>query len=52
MGEYFTSVVEYLRTLLDKEGDTMSEDEKQACQTRFMEAVQLEEDFFDFAMTK
>ena len=51
-GEYFTSVVEYLRSLLDKEGESLSDEEKQATKTRFLEAVQLEEDFFDFAMQK
>mmetsp|Transcript_8257 Transcript_8257/g.19918 ORF Transcript_8257/g.19918 Transcript_8257/m.19918 type:complete len:211 (-) Transcript_8257:91-723(-) len=45
-GDYFSSVVEYLRSLLDKEVDTMSDAEKEACQARFLEAVQLEEDFF------
>ncbi|CAJ1946682.1 unnamed protein product [Cylindrotheca closterium] len=51
-GDYFTSVVEYLRSLLDKEVETMNDAEKKACQTRFLETVQLEEDFFDFAMKK
>jgi thiaminase/transcriptional activator TenA len=49
-GEYFTNVVEYLRGLLDKELEYLNESEKAACQNRFLQTVQLEEDFFDFAM--
>ena len=48
-GEEFTALVAYLRGLLDKEGPALSADERAACQKRFLEAVQLEEDFFDFA---
>lgn len=48
-GEYFTSVVNYLRGLLDKEGRLISESEREACKQRFLQAVQLEEDFFDNA---
>jgi thiaminase (transcriptional activator TenA) len=47
--EYFISIVEYLRCLLDKEGLLMSEAAREACKRRFLEAVQLEEDFFDNA---
>jgi len=48
-GEYFAGVVEYLRGLLDNEGDLLDAQGKQACRKRFLEAVQCEEDFFDFA---
>lgn len=48
-GDYFTSVVEYLRNLLDKEGDLLDDDGRQACKKRFLEAVQCEEDFFDYS---
>jgi len=48
-GEGFRSVVAYLRGLLDKEGELMSEEGKQRCQQKFLEAIQLEEDFFDHA---
>lgn len=51
-GEYFASVIEYLRGLLDKELEYLDEEEKDACQRRFLQTVQLEEDFFDFAMAK
>lgn len=49
-GDYFTSVVKYLRGLLDKELEYLNESEKAACQKRFLQTVQLEEDFFDFSM--
>eukprot|EP00438_Fugacium_kawagutii_P018590 Skav206609 [mRNA] locus=scaffold332:218345:218902:- [translate_table: standard] len=42
-------VVEYLRRLLDKEGELLDESSRQHCQARFLRAVQLEEDFFDHA---
>jgi thiaminase/transcriptional activator TenA len=48
-GDYFTSVVDYLRRLLDQEGERMDNAGRQACESRFLEAVQLEEDFFDHA---
>lgn len=49
-GDYFQGVVEYLRGLLDKEGATMLDEAgRAACQRRFLQAVQLEEEFFDFA---
>lgn len=48
-GESFEAVVAYLRGLLDKEGDLLDEEGKNACKKRFLEAVQLEEDFFEFA---
>mmetsp|Transcript_20802 Transcript_20802/g.48972 ORF Transcript_20802/g.48972 Transcript_20802/m.48972 type:complete len:242 (-) Transcript_20802:1538-2263(-) len=64
-GPAFEAVISYLRELLDREGERLrsqasalssssSEQEtaKQkldACEKRFMEAVQLEEDFFDYA---
>ncbi len=46
-GDYFASVVEYLRTLLDKEGGLVDQDGKDKCKARFLEAVQCEEDFFN-----
>lgn len=48
-GAGFESVVEYLRGLLDKEEVFLSEPEKFAVKARFQEAVQCEEDFFNFA---
>lgn len=48
-GEYFESVVSYLRSLLDKEGLHISEAEREACKKRFLDTVQLEEEFFDNA---
>lgn len=42
-------VVAYLRRLLDKEGENLDEEGKQRCRRRFLEAVQLEEDFFETA---
>jgi thiaminase/transcriptional activator TenA len=49
-GDYFQGVVEYLRGLLDKEGATMLDEAgRAACQRRFLQTVQLEEEFFDFA---
>lgn len=48
-GEAFRSVVDYLRGLLDEEGKRMDSDEKDRVKQRFLQAVQLEEDFFDFA---
>ena len=48
-GSGFESVVEYLRGLLDKEEVFLSEPEKFAVKARFQEAVQCEEDFFNFA---
>lgn len=50
-GEYFASVVEYLRRLLDKEGELMADDEeeREKVKSRFLQAVQCEEDFFDDA---
>jgi thiaminase/transcriptional activator TenA len=48
-GEFFESVVDYLRGLLDKEGTLIDETDKQACQERFLQAIQLEEDFFNHA---
>ena len=49
-GEYFASVVAYLRNLLDNEGAHHLDDAgRSACRQRFLEAIQLEEDFFDYA---
>lgn len=50
-GEYFTSVVDYLRGLLDREGELLDDTGKEACRKRFLQAMQLEEDFFDYAYT-
>ena len=50
-GDYFASVVNYLRGLLDKELDYLNEEEKISCQKRWLQAVQCEEDFFEFAMS-
>lgn len=48
-GEYFGSVVAYLRGLLDKEGDLINQEAKERCKKFFLLAVQLEEDFFENA---
>jgi len=48
-GPFFEQVVDYLRGLLDKEGELIDDTGKQACKERFLQAIQLEEDFFDYA---
>ena len=49
-GVSFEGVVLYLRGLLDQEAKTrMDEAEKEACRQSFLEAVRLEEAFFEFA---
>jgi thiaminase/transcriptional activator TenA len=48
-GQYFSGVVEYSRGLLDKEGNLLDGQGQEKCRKRFLEAVQCEEDFFDFA---
>ena len=48
-GESFDAVVQYLRELLDKESAYLSEEDKEKCKARFLNAVQLEEDFFNYA---
>ena len=50
-GAYFQSVINYLKRLLNKEGTLIDEKGRQACQKRFLQAVQCEEDFFDYAYT-
>lgn len=46
-GEEFEKLVEYLRDLLDKEGALIDGPEREKCKERFLQAVQLEEDFFN-----
>lgn len=46
-GKDFEELVEYLRGLLDKEGKLINDAERDACKKRFLQAVQLEEDFFN-----
>lgn len=48
-GEFFEEVIKYLRGLLDKEGGLIDEAEKKKCTERFLQAVELEEQFFDNA---
>jgi thiaminase (transcriptional activator TenA) len=48
-GPQFEQVVAYVRGLLDQEGLRMTAAEKERCRQRFLQAVQLEEDFFDYA---
>jgi len=48
-GKYFEGVVNYLRCLLDKEGDMIDDEGRERCKTCFLKAVQLEEEFFDYA---
>lgn len=50
-GDYFESVIAYLRNLLDKEGQIMTDEGRDSCKATFLKAVQLEEDFFDYAYT-
>lgn len=46
-GEYFTSVVEYLRTLLDREAGLIDADERKRVTARFAAASKFEKQFFD-----
>lgn len=52
-GPAFEGVIQYLRELLDQEGEKLKSqgatEKLAACEQRFLEAVQLEEDFFDYA---
>jgi thiaminase (transcriptional activator TenA) len=52
-GPEFEEIVDYMRQLLDEEGRKMKEENDivglQACHRRFMEVVNLEEEFFDYA---
>ena len=48
-GDGFIGVVNYLRRLLDKEGELIDEEGRAKCKSRFLQAVQLEEEFFDNA---
>ena len=48
-GPFFEEVVDYLRGLLDKEGELIDDVGKQACKERFLHAIHLEEDFFEYA---
>ncbi len=48
-GEYFKSVVAYLRGLLDKEGTLMDDDGRRKCKKAFTSAVTLELEFFEMA---
>lgn len=48
-GPSFEAVVEYLRGLLDAEGLLLDDVGKQKCKERFVQAMQLEEDFFNYA---
>mmetsp|Transcript_8321 Transcript_8321/g.10912 ORF Transcript_8321/g.10912 Transcript_8321/m.10912 type:complete len:229 (+) Transcript_8321:77-763(+) len=46
-GPEFEGIVSHFRSLLDKEGEIISVDERKRCQERFLHAMQLEVDFFD-----
>jgi len=48
-GEFFGKVVQYLRTLLDKEETFLDEDQREKVKKRFLSAVALEEAFFENA---
>lgn len=50
-GSQFEAVVEYLRTLLDKEALLLNDNERAVCKQRFLQTVQLELDFFEDAYT-
>mmetsp|Transcript_65592 Transcript_65592/g.212294 ORF Transcript_65592/g.212294 Transcript_65592/m.212294 type:complete len:107 (+) Transcript_65592:372-692(+) len=49
-GTAFAGVVEYLRSLLDKEGPSLSPSARSSCCEAFLEAVHLEKAFFDMAL--
>ena len=52
-GQDFIAVVRHFRSLLDKEAaDYLDDDGKAKCRERFLQAVQLEEDFFEFCYKK
>jgi thiaminase/transcriptional activator TenA len=48
-GEYFKSVIECLRGLLDKEGTLINDEGRVKCKKTFLHVVDLEERFFDMA---
>jgi thiaminase/transcriptional activator TenA len=48
-GPSFEGVVEYFRSNLDRERVKLDEVGRTACEKRFLEAVHLEEEFFDYA---
>ena len=53
-GPAFEDVISYLRVLLDREGERLKADASQTqrlenCERRFLEAVNLEEEFFEYA---
>ncbi|KAL3923428.1 MAG: hypothetical protein SGILL_001661 [Bacillariaceae sp.] len=48
-GSAFEQVVEYFRSNLDREGEKLDDGGRDACEKRFLEAVQLEEEFFEYA---
>jgi thiaminase/transcriptional activator TenA len=48
-GESFEAVVAYLRGLLDQEGILLDDAGRDVCKKRFLQTMQLEEDFFDNA---
>jgi thiaminase/transcriptional activator TenA len=48
-GESFDAVVQHLRALLDNESAYLSDEDKEKCANRFLSAVQLEENFFNYA---
>ena len=48
-GPHFEEVVEYLRSLLDKEALHLDDHGREVCRKRFLQTVQLELDFFDDA---
>ena len=50
-GDYFASVISYLRGLLDKEGDLIDDEGREKCRIAFHRAVRLEREFFDMAYT-
>jgi len=51
-GEGFEGVVNYLRGLLDREGDVLDDVNREQCKKRFLQAIEIEEQFFDFAYSK
>lgn len=48
-GEFFEGVIQYLRGLLDKEAELLSEEGLKKCEARFLQAIDLEEQFFENA---
>jgi thiaminase/transcriptional activator TenA len=51
-GGAFENVVEYFRSNLDRLEQTLDNNERDACEKRFLHAVDLEERFFEYAYSR